>query len=192
MNYSFVSIRFSWLNLAILVSVVLVTLVSCTTETEPDYTEVLPRTLTRGEEIPAATGDTIFTLNAVATGNEPIDIDISLLESLGTVKYTVEDPYENRQVEYEGVLVETVLDQFGGSNTTGITLTAIDDYQQTIPIDHVEEWPVLLALKSDGEYAPRSHRGPAMIVYPYDSYPELDPSTYDPFWIWQIANITVK
>jgi len=31
-----------------------------------------------------------------------------------------------------------------------------------------------------------------MIVYPYDSYPELDPSTYDPFWIWQIANITVK
>ncbi len=92
-----------------MVSVVLVTLVSCTTETEPDYTEVLPRTLTRGEEIPAATGDTIFTLNAVATGNEPIDIDISLLESLGTVKYTVEDPYENRQVEYEGDLSKPFL-----------------------------------------------------------------------------------
>jgi len=184
--------RFSWLNLAILVSVVLITLASCAADTEIAYTEVQPRTLEQGQEIPSATGETIFTLNGGTIGNEPINIDVALIESLGTVKYSVQDPYENRQVEYEGVLVESIIDQFGDSKTTGLTLTAIDDYQQTIPREHLEKWPVMLALKADGEYAPRSHRGPAMIVYPYDSYSELDPSTYDPFWIWQIANITVE
>jgi hypothetical protein len=184
-----IPLRFGWLNLLILSAVIALALSACVTEKEADYAEVLPRTLDSGDELPAALGETILTLSGGTIGSTPIVVDVALLESLGTIKYNVDDPYENRSVQYEGILLTALLDQFANTKSGEITITAIDDYQQTITRVDAEKWPIILALKVDGKYATRAHRGPSMIIYPYDSYPELEPSIYDPFWVWQIANI---
>jgi hypothetical protein len=184
-----ISSRFSLFNYAILAGVVLVVLASCSVSTEPDYVEVKSRTLRSGDEIPTVAGDTVLALSGGTIGESRLNADVQLLESIGTVSYSVNDPYENRPVEYEGVLLESLFDQFGGAAATGVTITAIDDYQQVISRVDAEKWPIILALKADGEYAKRNHRGPSMIIYPYDQYSELEPTKYDPQWVWQIAGI---
>jgi hypothetical protein len=185
-----ISRRFSWLNLLIIASVVIVTLASCSSEPDqPSYVEVQSRVLNSGDELPAMQGEAIFEVSGGTTGESATPVDKNILESLGTIKYSVNDPYENVTIEYEGVLLKTLFDQFGGEGSTEVAITAIDDYQQVIPRVDAEKWPIMLALKSNGAYAPKDNRGPSMIVYPYDQFPELDPTTYDPFWIWQIKNI---
>jgi hypothetical protein len=185
-------LRFGWLNLLILSAVIGTVLTACADEKEADYAQVLPRTLDAGDKLPAALGETVLTLSGGTVGSTPINVDTALLESLGTVKYSVNDPYENKPIEYEGILLTTLLDQFGKASSSEIVITAIDDYQQNIPRTDAEKWPIILALKVDGVYAARDHRGPSMIIYPYDNYSELEPTTYDPFWVWQIANISFK
>jgi hypothetical protein len=190
MNHS-ISRRFSWLNLLIIASVVLITLASCSSEPDqPNYVEVQHRVLNSGDELPAIRGDSIFEITGSVVSDSAFPVDTSILESIGTIKYSVEDPYENETVEYEGVLLESLFDQFGGEASTEVAITAIDDYVQTIPRADAEKWPIILALKVNGAYAPEDHRGPSMIVYPYDQFPELEPTQYDPFWIWQIKSMS--
>lgn len=183
------SYRLALPTLIALLTLALVITASCSAEQSPDYVEVLPRTTHAGDPMPAPNGNTIVEITGMGTGSSPIDIGVSQLESLGTVKFSVDDPYELTDVEYEGVLLSTMFEQFGGSESDSVTISAIDDYSQVIPREHTEKWPVLVALKSGGAYVKRDHRGPAMIIYPYDQYPELDSTTYDPFWVWQISHI---
>lgn len=174
---TFSAYRSTFLALAILGATLLF---GCSSERDPDYLDVKPRTLN--------VGDPIMRIRS-GVNDTPFDVDISILESLGTVSYSVDDPYELTDVEYEGVLLSVLFEQFGGAESKSVTILAIDDYTQTIPRDHIEKWPLLLALKANGSYSPRSHRGPVMIIYPYDQYPELDPTIYDPFWVWQISDM---
>ena len=182
--------RFKWLNFALVAILVTLAQASCSPPETPDYIEVLPRTLNVGDELPTLIDNAIIEISGGTIGESPVNVNISLLEAMGTVKYSVYDPYELREVEYEGVLLATLFDQFGGVDADSVAILAIDDYLQTIPREHTEKWPVLLALKTDGNYAQRSHRGPAMIIYPYDKYRELDPTTFDPLWVWQISHMT--
>ena len=178
------------LSMALMLAVLLISALSaCSFSSSPDYIVSEARTLNRGDEIPALSGKKIVELSGGNLGNSALDADYSLLESLGTVVYDVNDPFESQIIEYEGVLLSTLFDQFGGASTTSVTFTANDDYQQDILIEDAEKWPIILATKVNGEYPPTDLRGPLMIVYPYDQYPELDPSRYDLFWIWQISNI---
>jgi hypothetical protein len=56
----------------------------------------------------------------------------------------------------------------------------------------VEKWPVLFALQADEAYIPLNDGGPAIIVFPFDDYSEIDHFTYDPKWVWSMTEITVK
>ncbi|MEE8046042.1 MAG: hypothetical protein V3T49_04305 [Dehalococcoidia bacterium] len=185
-----ISSRSSFSNYAILAAVIFFVLSACATSNEPDYVEVKERTLHSGDEIPATSGTTIVSFSGGSIGDGEIAVDIQILESIGTVKYSVDDPYENRLIEYEGVLLRSLFDQFADSESASVTITAIDDYQQVIPRVDAEKWPIILAIKSDGEYTTRDHRGPSMIIYPYDQFSELEQAIYDPFWVWQIAHIS--
>jgi hypothetical protein len=146
--------------------------------------------LNPGDQIPAAQGETILEVSGGTVGETTISIDTETLESLGTIKYTINDPYEEEVVEYEGVLLETLFDQFGDENSTEVHIVAINDYAETIPRTHVEKWPVMVALKANGIYASSDHRGPSMIIYPYDQFPEINPTTHDRFWVWQIKSMS--
>lgn len=180
--------KVSWLNLAIILVVIAMVSVGC--ESEPQtYETVQDRTLVPGGEVPTLLGNPIVAITGGAVSGDAQLADVRILESLGTVKYSVNDPYENKEIEYEGVLLQNLFEQFGGEGSTKITITATDDYQQEISRADAEKWPIMLALKADGAYAPKEHRGPSMIVYPYDQFSELEPTEYDQFWVWQIETL---
>ena len=61
--------------------------------------------------------------------------------------------------------------------------------------DPTDEWELrreskLLATRLDGEPMSVAHYGPTRIVYPTAGY-DLDPTVYDPRWIWQLSSIDV-
>jgi hypothetical protein len=83
-----ISRRFSWLNLLIIASVVLITLARCSSESDqPSYVEVQSKVPTSVDEIPTIQGETIFDIsNGVLTGDyspNAFSLMLSMLAVLG-------------------------------------------------------------------------------------------------------------
>ena len=56
----------------------------------------------------------------------------------------------------------------------------------------VDTWPVLFALQADDAYIVLDEGGPAIIIWPFDDFSELDHATYDALWVWSMTKIVVK
>jgi hypothetical protein len=161
----------------------------------PAYIIVSEGTLNAGDAIPVPAGEVILTVTGkIGTSNvdESIQMDIDTIEALGLVDYTLNDPFENIETTFRGVLMSDLLDLWQvTADATTLHMVALNDYAIDVPISDLRTYPVILALRANGEYMPVSTRGPAMLVYPYGEY-ELDPAIYNDFWIWQLKSIEVR
>src|SRR3546814_19130613 len=84
---------------------------------------------------------------------------------------------------FEGVAVAALLDFVRAEGST-VTAIALNDYKVQIPVSDIHDYPVLLALKMNGETLRVRDKGPIWIVYPLDDYTELAPADIDKRWIW--------
>jgi hypothetical protein len=76
-------------------------------------------------------------------------------------------------------------------DATTLHTVALNDYATDVPIEPIGKWPVMLATKRDGQRMPVSDKGPIEIVFPYNSF-QIDPTVYDPMWVWQLRSIEVR
>ncbi|MDH3537939.1 MAG: oxidoreductase, partial [Gammaproteobacteria bacterium] len=67
-----------------------------------------------------------------------------------------------------------------------------NDYQVSIPISDLRNYPVLFALKQNGSYMRVRGKGPIWIIYPRETYPELDTDQITDRWVWQLSKIVIK
>jgi hypothetical protein len=141
--------------------------------------------------VPAPTEEVVLRVTGTDRA-KPVAFDMPTLESLGLVEYSVDDKQaEGRRVTFRGVLLSSLLDVVGADDATVLHTMALNDYGVDIPVSDVEDYPVLLATQVDGERMTVERYGPTRVVYPTDSY-DLDPTVYDPRWIWQLASIVVE
>ena len=117
--------------------------------------------------------------------------DRAMLEALGTRKLTTSSAWTSGPTEFEGPLASAVLDAVGADGTA-VHAAALNDYAVTIPIDELRRYPVLLALKMNGQYLKVMDKGPIWIVYPRDQYRELQDSLTDKRWVWQLHELQVQ
>jgi hypothetical protein len=117
--------------------------------------------------------------------------DRPMLEALGVQKLTTSSAWTSGPTEFEGVLASAVLDAVAAEGTA-VHATALNDYAVTIPIDELRRYPVLLALKMNGQYLKIMDKGPIWIVYPRDQYREFQDSLTDKKWIWQLHELQVE
>jgi hypothetical protein len=159
------------------------------------YRVVSEASLSAGDAIPVPSWAVILTVTGkIGTTNieDKIQMDIATIESLGQVDYTVTDPFEGIETTFRGVLMSDLLDLWQVStDATTLHVVALNDYAIDVPISDLRTYPVIFALKANGEYLPVSTVGPARLVYPYGEY-ALDPALYNDFWIWQIKSIEVR
>lgn len=120
----------------------------------------------------------------------PSSVTAEMLETLPMTEYTVMDPYALQQVVYRGVLVRDLVARYGRPDTAAIHLRAIDDFKAEITRDEWTRWDVLLATRKDGQLMSIDNSGPARIVFPYDTAPDIDHTVYADKWIWQINAIS--
>lgn len=164
---------------------------------EDDILEVISEaSLAAGDTLPAPTGEVILTIEGAVTntnGDGVAEFDLAMLESLGLVQYDVTDPFAERVIVYTGPLFRNLMEVVGvSSEATTVELVALNDYSAEMQIGDAYTWPVLFALQADGEYIPLDGGGPAIIVFPYDDYPNLDVQLYNNLWVWSMTRIVVK
>jgi hypothetical protein len=105
----------------------------------------------------------------------------------------VNDPFAKKEILYTGVLLSQLLKVAGAAtDSTTITLHALDDYSTDMKISDAEKWPVLVATQADSNYMTVDKNGPLISVFPFDDFPEIDHLTYDALWVWSLAAITVN
>lgn len=123
--------------------------------------------------------------------NGVAELDMTMLEAIGTASFVTTTPWYNTPMTFAGVPMARLLDYLGASGTT-ITAYALNDYKTDIPIEDFRKFPVLLATKRDGAYMPVRDKGPLFIVYPYDSDPNLKHQVYYSRSAWQVARMVVR
>ncbi|MEM7530688.1 MAG: molybdopterin-dependent oxidoreductase [Chloroflexota bacterium] len=169
---------------------------------EDAYTVVTEASISADDVLPRPTGDVILVVSgqigksnsAENSETKLVEFDRELVESLGLSEFTILDPFEEREVTYRGVLVRDLLNGLQvDASATDMLATALNDYAITIPLEQFHEYPVLMALQSDGEYMTPDYRGPLMFVYPMHQYDfgKLD-IPYRDNWIWQIKSIEIQ
>src|SRR5688572_20400951 len=160
------------------------------------YDRVTDPKLKAGDGVPAPSEEVVLTVDGridETNSGDTLQFDMSTLESIGLVQYDVDDPFAKKNILYTGVLLSELLKVAGvAPDATTLTLQALDDYSTDMKISDADKWPVLVAIRADGEYMPVDKNGPLISVFPFSDFPEIDHLTYDALWVWSLSAITVK
>ena len=166
----------------------------------PIYTVISYPSLQQGDEIPAPRDEVVLTIrgkigasNIEGATDNTVQFNLIRLEALGVVEYQTFDEFgTGTDTVFQGILLESLIQTVGvRQDVTGLEVIASDGFSVVIPLSDAWDYPVILAIKSDGQYLTPSQHGPVRLVYPY-GYFDLDPQVYDVRWVWDIDQIVVR
>jgi len=147
-----------------------------------------------GEKLAAPQGPAILSVTgAIANTTAPgrADFDLGNLEHLGLSRLTTWTPWTEGEIEFEGVLGRRLMEAVGAEGTE-IHATALNGYQQMIPLGDFQSYDVLLAFRMNGIAMRVRDKGPIWVVYPWSDHPELDDFITREKSIWQLKALHVR
>jgi hypothetical protein len=98
----------------------------------------------------------------------------------------------NEVVDFRGIPVSQILQQFGGDNrVTDVTFVCFDSYYVTVSLQDLLAYPIILAIAKNGQPIKRDQGGPIYLVFPYTQYPQLKQKYDDTAWAFYVSNIIV-
>lgn len=133
----------------------------------------------------------ILTIDGAIEGGVPRDFTRSELEAIGSSQIVTATPWHDGSPVFEGVPMDMLLAHVGAQGTEADVL-ALNNYRTTIPLSDFSAYPVLLALKQDGEFMSVRNKGPLFIIYPFDDFEALRTDLYHARSAWQVRSITIK
>ncbi|WP_338722295.1 molybdopterin-dependent oxidoreductase [Devosia sp. XK-2] len=133
----------------------------------------------------------ILTIDGQIEGGVPRDFTAAELEAIGWGQIATATPWHDGVPVFEGVPMATLLSYVGAEGEEADVL-ALNNYRTTIPLTDFMTYPVLLALKQDGEYMSVRNKGPLFIIYPFDDFDELRTDLYQARSAWQVRSITIR
>ena len=145
-------------------------------------------------ELAKPTGPVILTVTgAISVTNAPgkAEFDLKMLEAMGIDRLATSSDWTDGTPVFEGVAAQKLLEAVGAHGRT-LSAIALNDYAVDIPADDFTTYPVLLAMRMNGQALTPRDKGPIWIVYPRDDHPELKDPKINDRWIWQLKGIDVK
>ncbi|MBX6322131.1 MAG: molybdopterin-dependent oxidoreductase [Rhodospirillaceae bacterium] len=164
---------------------------------EDAYQVTSAGTLKPGQPLPTPQGDVVLTVTG-KIGAEPntpagVAFDMATLERIGLIRFTTKTEWTDGPIQFEGVLLKDLLAVLHpDKGADKLVLRALNDYVSSMPISDAEDYPVMVAIKENGEYMSVRERGPLWIVYPEDAFPEVGRREFLSRWVWQLAEISVE
>jgi hypothetical protein len=140
---------------------------------------------------PAVSSEAILSVSGSHPAAVQVDLDQAALEQMPHYRITTSTPWTEGVSAYEGVLMRDLMKELGITGST-IKLTALNDYQITIPTADFEQYDVLLAYARDGKAMPVRDKGPLWVIYPLDDHPELNGQETHAKMIWQVRRLDVE
>ncbi|MEH6652253.1 MAG: hypothetical protein V7707_19700 [Motiliproteus sp.] len=144
--------------------------------------------------LPAPTGDVILIISGNISHSNiagTAQFDRAMLDALPQQHFTTTSPWTEGPHRYDGVLLKELLITVGAQSAS-VTLKALNDYHVTLELAPIADYPVLVAMKSDGKVMRVRDKGPLWLLYPMTDYPELDSQKNHLNMIWQLDRIEVE
>ena len=146
------------------------------------------------EELPKPSSDVILTVDGaigVTNGDGTAAFDRAMLQSLGMQSIETANPFETGMHSFEGVLIRDILTAVKARGSV-LKALALDGYTVEIPVDDVQDFPIMLAMKWNGKVMKVRNRGPLWVIYPITQHPELVDQKYSARSVWQLTKLTVE
>jgi hypothetical protein len=149
-------------------------------------------TLRPGEAVPAPAGVPLISLTGeLGSANQGVTVllDRQTLGRLTQLQLTTYEPWVKKDLSFRGVWLADVLALAGAARTSGVRVTALDDYTVDLSAADLRAGGILLAT-SDGTGAdiPVEEGGPTRIVYQRG----LRAGANADQWIWSLHSIEVR
>ena len=120
-----------------------------------------------------------------------MELDRAALEAVGRFEVRTDTPWDDGIVPLRGAAAARYWMAHAGRDGAAISegsgpetnIRASCRMMTSADID------VILAVRKNGAYMPVSDKGPAFILYPYDSSPRLRDRVYYARSVWQVAQI---
>lgn len=129
-------------------------------------------------------------INRVNVANEA-HLDIGIIQSLPHHSLRTTTSVTDGVRQFDGFLMRDLL-HFLLAEGEVVTAHALNNYRVDIPISDFHDYDVLLATHMDGERLLPSGKGPLWIIYPRDTWRQLQDIRYDYRWVWQLHRLTIK
>lgn len=146
------------------------------------------------EDLAAPQGRVILTVSgriSHTNDNGVARFDRTMLTAMPATTIETQTPWTDGVTRFEGPLARDLMKRVGARGSR-ILATAINDYAVEIPIEDFENYPVILAMKMNGEVLHTRNKGPLWIIYPWSDRPELRSELVYGRSIWQVKELAVK
>ena len=117
--------------------------------------------------------------------------DLAMIQKLPQHTFVTMTPWEKKPIQFTGPLLRDLLLAVKASGNT-LKAAAINYYMTSIPVEDAKKFDVIMAHKMNGQDIPVKTKGPLFIVYPFDTKPELQTSTYYERSAWQLKSLTIE
>lgn len=117
--------------------------------------------------------------------------DLAMIQKLPQHTFVTMTPWDKKPIQFTGPLLRDLLSAVKANGNT-LKAAAINDYLTSIPVADAKNFDVIMAHKMNGQDIPVKTKGPLFIVYPFDSKPELQTSTYYERSAWQLKSLTIE
>ncbi|EFO29109.1 oxidoreductase molybdopterin binding subunit [Roseibium sp. TrichSKD4] len=145
--------------------------------------------LQTAQATPAKASEPLFTLTP--NSGTSVGVTDSDLTEIGSTEIKTHLVGESEDIAtVRGVLFSKLLDHFNVS-ADRMLVTGLDGYSAEIPVEELQNYPVLIAIEINGDRLSVRSKGPSWVVYPFTDYPEIHDQLREARSVWQIADISV-
>lgn len=135
------------------------------------------------------TGPVILTVTGPDGAQAMFDLD--MMESLDQTVTVVETPWYDGAQEFSGPLISDLMAHLGISGSE-LSVVAANDYTAAMPWSDIEDYPVILATRHNGNTMSLRDKGPLFVIYPFDTHPELRNEVVFSRSVWQVKAVKVS
>ena len=124
-------------------------------------------------------------------GKGTAEFDRAMLEAMPATTIETKTPWTDTMARFEGPLARDLMKRVGARGSR-VHATAINDYAVDIPMEDFENYPVILAMKMNGEILHTRTKGPLWVIYPWSDQAELRNQAGYSRSIWQVNQLVIK
>lgn len=153
----------------------------------------LAATVATADTLPQPEGRVILTISGAVTQTNAegaARFDQAMIEALPQRETRTTTPWFEGPQTFTGPLLSDLMAAAGASGSV-LRVVAVNDYAASMPWADIEGFPVILAIRHNGQPMSVRDKGPLFVMYPFDEHPELVNELFFSRSVWQVAAIEV-
>lgn len=143
-------------------------------------------------QLPQPQGEILLTLTGklrLTNQGKHAVLDADLINQLEQHHITTQNPWFSGLNTFTGPKLTTLIQAVGAEQATSLRIHSINGFSAEIPVQDLTNYQLILAFKVNNQRLKVRELGPLFIVYPFDTYPNLQTEMYYNRSVWQINRI---